>query len=103
MGTNALQTMVLPVCAGLVLGTALGLVGLTLLRAIDALAGAGRPRDVSRARACGRWRPVVVEFSPGHGLAPGRRIEAGSALGLRATAGAKAGGPTRLFYGPPRP
>lgn len=58
MDANALQMMVIPIVAGLCLGTALGVVGLAVMRTIDAIAGLGHARAPRRARigASGRGR-----------------------------------------------
>ena len=69
MNTNAMQAIILPILLGLLFGSALGAVGLAIVRAIDGLAGQGGGKATGRddnvpAHPAGRWR-TAVEFGPG--------------------------------------
>ena len=63
MDVNLLETMVLPVVAGLCLGTALGAFGLAVIRTVDGIAGLGR-RAASAPSHPARWHPIVVGLGP---------------------------------------
>jgi hypothetical protein len=64
MNTNAMDVIIIPIVAGVGLGTVVGLAIRVVMGAIDALA-VGRDDLELEARPVGgrrRWRPVVVGF-----------------------------------------